>query len=422
MSEVETDLPVRRSLSRGGLVLAPAVGLANGIQYGYNVLMAALLGPSAFGALGALLALVLIGSVPGLALQTVVARHAALLRADGDPGALWRATLRLSARWSAVLVAATALASPALRGYLHLGSVVPALMLALVVAPTPFGFAAQGALLGREAFARLGAVNVAGAVCKLAGGLALVAAGLGLTGALAGAAAGSVVGALAGLALARGATRREPAAAAPGPGTPPLDREALVALLGLVGLYLLTNLDVPLARHYLPPAASGLYALGGLVAKIAFWGPQFAIFLVFARLVTSGDRRRLLAGSAATIVVSGVLLAAGLAVLARLDVALPLLGRDYARITPLLPLFAMLGSSLAVVELLLFEQIAVGARRMGRLLVAAAAVEVALVAAWLHHSIGQIVGTGLAVALTLVAVGAWRAVRQPNDGRRGSGA
>jgi hypothetical protein len=107
-------------------------------------------------------------------------------------------------------------------------------------------------------------------------------------------------------------------------------------------------------------------------------------------------------------------------VLARLQVALPLLGRDYARITPLLPLFAMLGSSLAVVELLLFEQIAVGARRMGRLLVAAAAVEVALVAAWLHHSIAQIVGTGLAVALTLVAVGAWRAIRHPNGGRRGS--
>ncbi|HYY82199.1 MAG TPA: hypothetical protein VFD04_23890 [Actinomycetes bacterium] len=420
MSKVETDPPVRRSLSRGGLVLAPTVGLANGINYGYSVLMAALLGPSAFGALGALLALVLIGSVPGLALQTVVARHAALLRSDGDPVGLWRATLHLSARWSAVLFAATALASPVLRGYLHLGSLVPALMLALVVAPTPFGFAAQGALLGREAFARLGTVGVTSAVCKLAGGLALVAAGLGVTGALAGAAAGSVVGALAGLALVRDATRRELAAGRrhrPGPA-PRLDPEALVALLGLVGLYLLTNLDVPLARHYLPPAASGLYALGGLVAKIAFWGPQFAIFLVFARMVTSGDRRRLLAGSAATIVASGLLLAAGLAVLARLDVALPLLGRDYARITPLLPLFAMLGSSLAVVQLLLFEQIAVGARRMGRLLVAAAAVEVALVAAWLHHSIAQIVGTGLAVALTLVAVGAWRAVRHPN-GRHG---
>src|SRR5919197_1352277 len=172
MSKVETDPPVRRSLSRGGLVLAPTVGLANGINYGYSVLMAALLGPSAFGALGALLALVLIGSVPGLALQTVVARHAALLRSDGDPVGLWRATLHLSARWSAVLFAATALASPVLRGYLHLGSLVPALMLALVVAPTPFGFAAQGALLGREAFARLGTVGVTSAVCKLAGGLA----------------------------------------------------------------------------------------------------------------------------------------------------------------------------------------------------------------------------------------------------------
>jgi hypothetical protein len=409
----------RRPLSRGGLILAPTVGLTNAVHYGYNVLMAALLGPAAYGALGALLALVLIGGVPGLALQTVVARHTALRLRHGDAAPVWRAALRLSARWGLALGAAAALAGPALAGYLHLGSVAPVLVLALVVAPSPAYYAAQGALVGREAFAAIGLVGLSNAAGKLAGGLLLVAAGLGVPGALAGAAAGSVVGALAGVAAVRAAGRRDAPPQAPERprGAPALGRETLTALLGLVGLFLLTNLDVPLARHYLPAGASGLYALGALVAKIAFWGPQFAIVLVFARLVTTRDRRRLLAGSAAVILAVGALLAAGLAVLASQHVALPLLGRDYGRITPLLPLFAMLGSGLALVELLLFEEIATSAPRMGRVLVAAAAIEAVLVATVFHRSAAAVLGTALAVTLALVAAGCWLAVRRPAGAR-----
>ena len=54
------------------------MAVANGMNYAYNLVMARLLGPSGYGALGALLALVVIGTVPGYALQAVVARHTAL--------------------------------------------------------------------------------------------------------------------------------------------------------------------------------------------------------------------------------------------------------------------------------------------------------------------------------------------------------
>ena len=83
-------MPRRRDLARGGLLLAPSAGLNHGLHYAYNVAMAALLGPAAFGALGALLALILLGSVPGLALQAVAARHTALGVGGDDPRALWR--------------------------------------------------------------------------------------------------------------------------------------------------------------------------------------------------------------------------------------------------------------------------------------------------------------------------------------------
>ena len=97
----------RPSLTRGGLVLAPSVALTHGLHYAYNVVMAAVLGPAAFGALGALLALILLGSVPGIALQAMAARHTALLATDQrDQRALWASLLRLAAWWGAGLAAA----------------------------------------------------------------------------------------------------------------------------------------------------------------------------------------------------------------------------------------------------------------------------------------------------------------------------
>jgi O-antigen/teichoic acid export membrane protein len=405
----------RPSLTRGGLVLAPSVGLTHGLHYAYNVVMAAVLGPAAFGALGALLALILLGSVPGIALQAMAARHTALLATGGrDQRALWASLLRLAAWWGLALAVVTVAASPALGAWLHLGSPAPVLALALALAPSTFSYASQGMLQGREAFVAFSAVGLVNAVGKLVAGLLLVAAGFGVSGAVAGAAVGTWLAAAVGVLLVRRSVApagRGLAGAVPAP--PALGREATVAVTGLLGLFLLTNLDVPLARHFLPAEASGLYALGAVVAKIAFWGPQFVTTLVFARLVTGGDRRRLLAGSAALIVASGALLAVGLAALAALGVALPLLGREYAAIGPALPLFAALGSSLALVQLLLFEEIAASARRMGRVLALAAVAQAALISVAFHDSVGEIVGTALAVALALVALGVVLASRRP---------
>jgi hypothetical protein len=481
VTQFDTAVPLNRSLPRDALVLAAGMAVANAGNYAFNLALAFLLGPAAYGALAALLALVLVGSVPGLALQAVVARRTRLAGAAGP--AAWPETLRL-VLWAGLgLAVLTALAAPVLVRFLHLGSAVPVLWLALALAPTPLLFATQGLLQGQERFGALAAVMVAGSVGKLAAGLALAAAGLGVSGALAGVAAGGTLAALAGLRLAVPAGRRpaapatrgavdpatlgavapaargavDPAArgavapaargavdnpAPPAPGSArlplrgapirwvgvrrargragghqpfwreagghqPFWREVGTATTGLLGLFLLANLDVLLARHYLDQAASGRYALGAVVAKIAFWAPQVVVTVVFTRLVVAADPRRLLAGSAALVAGFGALLAGGLAAADRLGLAVPVLGRGYAGLGPLLPLFAALGTALALVQLLLFEGIATRDRRMGRAVVAALAAEAALVAGWLHDTVAQVAGAALAVVVLLAGAGWW---------------
>jgi O-antigen/teichoic acid export membrane protein len=404
VTQFDTAVPRSRSLSRDALVLAAGMAVANAGNYAFNLVMAFLLGPEAYGALAALLALVLVGSVPGLALQAVVARRTTLAGGAAWPGAGW-----LVGRAGAGLVLLTVLAGPGLVLFLHLDSAVPVLWLALALAPTPLLFAVQGLLQGRERFGALAAVMVAGAAVKLAAGLALVAAGLGVSGAMAGVAAGAILAALAGLRLAApgraGATR----------AVVGWWREVGTATTGLLGLFLLANVDVLLARHYLDRAAAGHYALGAVVAKIAFWAPQFVVTVIFPRLVGAADPRRLVAGSAVVIAGFGALLGGGLAVADRLGVAVPVLGGGYAGLGPLLPLFAALGTALALVQLLLFEGIAARDRRIGRTVVVALVAEVALVAGPLHGSVGQIAGTALATALALAAAGWWLLRRRPGD-------
>ena len=409
------------SLPRAGLMIAPAMAVGNGLNYAFNLVMLRMLEPAAYGALGALLAVILIGTVPGLALQVVVARHTALRAGDRQAVTeLWSRTLAAVSWVSLGLGLAAAVAAPVLAAFLHLGSIVPALWLAANLLPLPIVSALQGMLLGAQRFGALAASMLLNAAARLAVGVGLVAAGYGVDGALAASVAGSVLAMLPPLALLRpalaGRLRRprprgwrtapigaEPPGGLLSPGTAALGREVGAAALAFLGLLLLTNVDLLLARHYLAAEASGLYAAGAVVAKIAFWAPQFVATIVFPRLATdTAARRRLLARAAAVVAAPGAALLVAVVAAPEVAVVLPF-GAAYRDVEPDLPLFAALGTALALVQLLLFSGIAAGDRKVHWLLGAAVAGEVAVIALGPHHSVAGIAGAALAVVVALLA-------------------
>jgi O-antigen/teichoic acid export membrane protein len=421
---VAAPLAASPSLPRAGLVVAPAMALANGLNYAFNLVMLRLLEPAAYGALGALLALILIGTVPGLAVQAVVARHTALRAGDRAAVAeLWSRTLVAAAWLSAALGLLVAAAAPLLAAFLHLGSLGPALWLAANVLPLPLVSALQGMLQGVQRFGALAATLLLNAAVRLAVGVALVLAGHGVDGALAASVAGSGLAMLLPLALLRPVLREAPPArrrgwrAAATGGA--IGAETGAAALAFLGLLLLTNVDLLLARHYLAPRASGLYAAGSVIAKIAYWAPQFVATIVFPRLATGGAaRRRLLARAAAVVAGLGAALLLAVAAAPGLAVALPF-GDGYRGVGPDLPLFAALGTALALAQLLLFSGIAAGDRRVHRLLGATVVVEVALIAFGPHGSVGAIAGAALAsVGALLVAGWLLERRRQPLEALR----
>src|SRR5919106_304317 len=145
------DAPVagRASLPRAFLVVAPAMAAANALNYAFNLAMSRLLGPADYGALGALLAVVLVGTVPGVALQAVVARHTALAD-DREVAELWPGVLAVGAPVRAALALLHLVPSSARGAFRNLKSLGPCVWLAGALLPLPLLSAVQGMLQGRE--------------------------------------------------------------------------------------------------------------------------------------------------------------------------------------------------------------------------------------------------------------------------------
>jgi O-antigen/teichoic acid export membrane protein len=403
-------------LLRSGIVVAAASAGGNVAAFALTIVLGRLLAPAEFGAIGALFGLAIVGQVPGFAVQAVVARRVATRRrsAATAPRALLLAGVAVAA---GVAVTAALLAVP-LAGVLHLGSPAATFWLAASLGPGTVAFAVQGVLQGAERFGPLGLLILVTAALRVTGGLAGVPGGT--AGVFAGVTAGAVGAVVFALYLLRGTLTG-------GPLPRGLAGEWWHAVLGLGALLALTNADVVLARHFLSPETSGLYAAGAVVEKIAFWLPQAVALVVFPRLTDPVARRPILLRACAAVAGLGAATSLGAAVLGPWVLGL-VLGPAYRTLGAELGLFAAAGAAGALVQLLLYSGIAHGSRRIGALLLAALAALVAFVATVGHGSVTAVIGS-VVLVLGTVAVGGLavsfrrpRATAPPEQRRDAAGA
>lgn len=326
---------------------------ANALAYGFTVLAARSLVPAAYGELAALLGVLLVGTVPATGLQTAAALHLGRRNPTADPDAVgrWHATT-LTVGLTCAAVAG--LAAPLVARLLHVSEPATMVWLAVLLLPHTLVAGYQGLLQGTGRHARLAVVVAVFAAGKLAGGTAGLLFGGSPTAALAGMTAGAAGGALVGWA----------AVGRPGVGggLGPALRGALSASGALLGFVVLLNLDVLLARHHLPAAQSGEYAVGAIVAKVAFWLPQGVGVVLLPRLADPEHRRRLLSTGLTLVGSVGLCLVLATAVLG--SAALPFVGGPAygGSLGASAWLFAVLGTLLALAQLLLFSGMAAADR------------------------------------------------------------
>ncbi|MHB8293854.1 MAG: glycosyltransferase [Acidimicrobiales bacterium] len=383
----------------GGLWLFGAMMAVNVVNFGFHMIMSRLLGAAVYGALGSLLGLVLVLGVVTGALQVAVTQ--AVAEHGGRPGSvevrrpLWRAGLA-----GLVGFAAFAGAAPAIDGFLHFSSAVPALWLGAFVSLGIVGLVLQGVLIGELRFRAVAVAMLAGGAARLVSGLVLVAIGFGLDGAI----AASAINAGVTCAILLWSLRYQ---LRPGRGLPVLGlrlRSTMASVVALGGFSVYTSIDSILARHYLPPVLAGNYVAAATAARIALFLPGAVAMIAFPRLVASTDAiedRRLL-----THALGLVGLLAGFAALVMLVVpglvVTVLFGSTYVFAAHVLGILGVSAAGMALVSLLAYVHLA--RRSVLASATWAGVVTATVLIAAFHGALSELAWSMLAVSIALLAV------------------
>ena len=391
-------------LVRQNLILF-AGGLVAGIGgFVYHAIAGRALGPNLYGEVASLVAIYAVGNTPTYILILVLARYAANLEAAGNAGGIRHLIVRASQVTGvpglAALVLFAALSLPA-AAFLHIGSPIPVIWLGIAVVAVWQLAIPRGLLQGLQHFPALSANLSLEMVVRTAALAVLLIAGLGVSGAM--------VALLAGVAFSYGlgmASLRDLFALTP--RQVPLRAMAgfsLTAAAGTLGILLLYNLDVILAKHYLDAHGAGIY--GGLnkIGTILYFLTLSVSQVLFPRVVEAIARDthpgRLLLLSAGIMCALGAMALAVFAVVPGLVVRV-LFGPSFADASGYILLVGVIGLAISLSNLLVQFFMAAHDRIFMPVLACGCVLQVTLIAAR-HQNVGDIVLDVLAAVLFLLA-------------------
>ncbi|SDT46883.1 Membrane protein involved in the export of O-antigen and teichoic acid [Actinoplanes derwentensis] len=371
--------------------------MAVAVQSAGNLIFHAVIGrflpAGAYGALGTLLAAMVMLGIPLGALQTAASAHAAAHGANRP--ASFR-SLRAVALWSLPPALATLLCAPLISAYFHLDGSGEAAQLAPYLIVTALVATARGLLLGSRRVSVVAVSYVVATAVRLVAGLGLVLL-FGVGGAL----AATLLSEVAALLVAVRALARDPAGESGGTLRP---RAVGGAAVAVTGLFVFSTVDLLLARHHLPTNESGSYVAAATVAKTVLALPAGIMAAVFPRLVAAHGRagRGRVLGQSLLAVTGPALLGAAVVVAVPALVLRLLYGDQYAGATALVQILAAVAGLTSVVTVLTNAALA---RRSWVTLVpwAGAALEIALIE-FRHGSADQIAVCSAAALLPTLLV------------------
>jgi O-antigen/teichoic acid export membrane protein len=350
---VTSTTGVSRFLRSSGSI-AVAMGVMSVATYGFTMIAARLLGPGAYGAVAALMATLLVIGVLQLGLQATAAR-----RISSEPehvAQIERVIMRVTSRAALALGLLMLVLTPAVNWILRLDSLATAALVAVTAVPMTIMGGQAGILQGERRWWPLAVLYVASGVPRLVIGTGLMlwkpTELYAMTGVMLGAWLPVLVGYYA---LRRG--ERDPGEDTDTHRVRPILRETIHNSQALLAFFALSNADVIVARNVLADHEAGLYAAGLIVTKAVLFLPQFVVVVAFPAMATARERRRALTRSLVVVAGLGAACTLGSALLSGLAIKFAG-GGEYADVQDRLWMFAILGTVLSMLQLLVYSVLA----------------------------------------------------------------
>ena len=406
--------PTRRltQLLSGGGAIAVAMAVMNVATYGFTMAAARLLGPQAYGAFASLMATLLVITVLQLGLQATAARRIA---AEPEHVAqIEKTILGVTYRAAVALGVLLLVLTPVLNAILRLDSLLTAALVSVISVPFTIMGGQAGILQGERRWQALAVLYVLSGVPRLVIGTLLIAWHPTESAAIIGTGIGACAPVVAGWWFLRSA--RDPGVQSEDHGFRRVIKESFHNSQVLLAFFALSNTDIVIARNVLTEHDAGLYAGGLILTKAVLFLPQFVVVVAFPSMATVGERRRALTASLGLVAVLGAVATAGAALLP--DLALVFVGgQQFEEIADHLWIFAILGTVLSMLQLLVYSVLARQGQRSAYLVWTAfvAVVVLGLTTSSLRGLLAVVISVDTTLLAALLAVSLW--VLRPSVGR-----
>ncbi|MCG7841458.1 MAG: oligosaccharide flippase family protein [Methanomassiliicoccales archaeon] len=347
-------------MARPTMILFTATFIGGAANYLYQILMGRALGTEDYSALTALLSIFYILSVPVQTIGTAIARYVSRFMAEGQEGQI--AWLMSRAFWaSAALGGAMAiglfLLSPQLVSFMSLSSWLPIFILMAGIVVTMVGPVGTGTLQGLQRFGALSAFNLVGPLGKLAFGIILVMAGMGVSGAF----GGVMVGGLLAVILVFYAMRDHIKIERIAFPTRPILVYLVPVTIGMLCFTVITNVDTFLARNFFSYYDASLYSAASMLGKISLWLPAAVSLVMFSKVSEAHSQKKRTIGimrrSIMYVLMLGGITALGFFLFPELTLDL-LYGAQYVPAAPVLRIMGVAMFFLCLAQLFLFYGLA----------------------------------------------------------------
>ena len=356
-----TVSPRARLLSflQGSGGLAVAIVVMNVATYGFQLVAARRLGPEAYGGVASLMALLMVIGVAQLGLQATAARRIA-----AEPehvGTIEHVMRTVTLRASLLMGGVMLLLAPLVWRLLKLDSLVPALLVAVCAVTLTMCGGQAGILQGERRWLPLSLLYLALGVPRVVLGTVCMIVSPTETAAMVGVAGSLFVP----IAVGWWALRRPradlddsfTAEQTHDHGLRSIAKEGLHSSLALLAFFVLSNMDIVIARNTLTHHQAGLYAGGLILTKAVLFLPQFVVVVAFPSMSTEGEQRSSLLRALGAVAVAGVVSIAGAWLLS--GIAMIFIGGDsYAAVQHRLWLFAVVGMMLSLLQMLIYSVLA----------------------------------------------------------------
>jgi O-antigen/teichoic acid export membrane protein len=406
-------------------VIAVAMAVMNVTTYGFTILAARLLGPAEYGALAAVMGVLLVVNVLSLGLQATGARRVSA--APGDRDAIERQVMVTSYATAGALGLVLLVLTPVVTDTLSLDSAGAAALIAVTAVPLSVMGGQAGILQGERRWGPLAAIYLGMGVGRLAFGAIALMLEPDTLGAMTGIAIGAFVPAVIGWAALRdprrhprGRARRLSPRLRPAEGSPwrarvlgapgGVLRETLHNSHALLAFFALSNTDVIVARSTLSEHQAGLYAGGLILTKAVLFLPQFVVVVAFPSMSRATGRRGIHLKGLGLVLAIGAVTILGVVVLSALALVF-IGGPEYSALQGRLWVFAVLGTLLAMLQLMVYDVVARQHQRM--VFVVWVAMAVLLAASPFLGSLTELLTTVVTIDAVLFAALLAASLRRP---------